>query len=141
MSRESDLKRFLPDQYYENIEVAEKTLNFLMSQYPSSTRIDKAYVLGVVDKASERLIGHVGLSPVKSGIEVGYAIRDSHKNEGLATESVRLLLNIARKKFHLSQVFGIVNKKNIPSIKVLEKCGFILSQSNDNSLVYIATIL
>ncbi len=136
MSKEKDLMRFLPDQHYETKERAGQVIDFLISQYESKDIIDKAYVLGVIEKATEKIIGHVGLSPVKFGIEIGYAIRDSHKHQGFATDAVRSMLAIAKQQFNLKEVLGIVDIANTVSIKVLKKSGFKLIDSGAKKLTF-----
>ena len=138
MSHEEDYRKFLPDQYYPEIETAEKTLDFLISQYSETNKLANAFVLGIQEVSTGLLIGHVGLSPINSGIEVGYAVRDSHKNQAYATESVSLMLDIAFNDFMIQEVYGVVEQENKASVAVLEKCGFHLHGEKEKSLVYIA---
>lgn len=45
------------------------------------------YVLGIEDKETGALIGHVGLSPARGSVEIGYAIEQRLQGKGLATAS------------------------------------------------------
>ena len=74
-SQEESLKQWLPDQVYSNIDEAKETLEFMISKYPHK---ELPFVLAVVEKESNELVGHVGLSRIKQGIEIGYAIGKQH---------------------------------------------------------------
>ena len=47
-----------------------------------------AFVFGVEEKATGRLIGHVGLSPFFDAAEVGFGIATSEQKKGYATKGV-----------------------------------------------------
>jgi len=137
MSQENSLARFLPDQVYQNQEEAAKVLEFLISTY--SERVnqeDKPFVLGVILKNSNELIGHIGVSTVEAGIEIGYAIEVKHQGLGYAKIAVSKMLQILGVATDIKEVYGIVDPQNIPSIKVLEKCGFAQIGSKQKKLVY-----
>lgn len=56
--------------------------------------------------------------------EIGYRIAESHTGNGLATDAVRFLIELARGAWQLEQLLACVAHKNTVSIRVLEKCGF-----------------
>lgn len=93
-----------------------RAVAYLMAQYDTPSRID---VLGVC--LGDELIGHVGLSPLGDGIEIGYAIDDAHLGKGYATEAVRAMLARAS-----GVIDAIVATDNAGSCRVLEKAGFAL---------------
>src|ERR1044072_2897088 len=89
MSREDGLRRWIPDQVYRDELHAEDVLRALMvhtSNVPDP-RV-RPYVLGIEETASGVLIGHVGLSPARGSVEVGYAIEERVHGQGFATEAV-----------------------------------------------------
>ena len=74
-SQEDSLKQWLPDQVYSDIYEAKETLEFLISKYPHK---ELPFVLAIIEKEPDELVGHVGLSRIKQGIEIGYAIGKQH---------------------------------------------------------------
>lgn len=89
-SREKSMKDWIPDQVYDDIEEAKEVLDFLMSKYSNDLdNVSYPYVLALVLKDTNELIGHVGLSHIPEGIEIGYAIGEDYQKKGYATEAVQ----------------------------------------------------
>ncbi len=82
------------------------------------------------------LIGHVGLSQIEQGIEIGYAIEQKHQGRGYAREAVSLMVQFVETNTRLPEIFGIVDPANKASISVLEKCGFTREEDFHCKLVY-----
>ena len=120
-SQEESLKKWLPDQVYADLDEAKETLEFLISKYRNK---EFPLVMAVVKKASNELIGHVGLSEIKQGIEIGYAIGENYQNKGYASEAVNAYITWAKKEFSLEKIYGVVKCENYGSCRVLEKSQF-----------------
>lgn len=132
MSREAGMQQWIPDQVYEDEKESAEVIEFLRAQYKDPPAPQEApFVLGVELKSSEELIGHVGLSPAGSGIEIGYAIEEKHQGKGYATEAVRALSDWAVKGLEIPKVLGIVDRDNGGSCKVLERSGFELVEEDE----------
>ena len=127
LSVEDAYRRWLPDQVYTDKEQAREALDFLMSKYDGR---EFPYVLAVVEKSSGDLIGHVGLSRIPEGVEIGYAIGYEHQGRGYATEAVAAFSDWAKKEFSVQELFGVVRTDNTASRKVLEKAGFATPDHN-----------
>lgn len=121
LSRESSMKKWLPDQVYKDEKEAYDVLNFLISKCKSNSF---PFVMAVVQKSSGKVIGHVGLSEISQGLEIGYAIGEKYQNRGYASETVESWSKYVKNKFSIEKLYGVVNHKNIPSCGVLEKAGF-----------------
>lgn len=121
LSQEETLMKYMPDQVYKDMNEAKETIDLLMSKY-----VDQSLplVMAVCKKETGELIGHVGISELKQGIEVGYAIAMSEQGNGYATEAVKAYTRWVKKELEIKQVLGVVDVRNIPSGKVLEKVGF-----------------
>jgi ribosomal-protein-alanine N-acetyltransferase len=73
------------------------------------------------------IIGRPNLKDIdqRAGIaEIGYRIAESHAGNGLATDAVRFLIELARREWQLKQLCAYVAHQNTASIRVLEKCSF-----------------
>ena len=145
MSAEHGMRRWIPDQVYRDEQHAEQVVRALVAytSLPPDPR-ERPYVLGIEHTPTRALIGHVGLSPARGSVEIGYAIEQQHQGEGLATEAVAAMSGWALDQLQLPEVLGIVAIDNAPSRRVLEKAHFThLAESVDgrgnNVLVYRRT--
>ncbi len=68
----------------------------------------------------------MGLSPLRGGVEVGYAMESSRCGMGPATEAVTAVTDWALIRFHLEGIPEIVHEDNPGSFRVPEKSGFAL---------------
>lgn len=132
LSQEQSMRDFLPDQVYETIDKAEETLDFLMSKYSNDlSKIGYPYVLALALKDTDELIGHVGLSKIQEGVEIGYAIAESYQRKGFATEAVTAFTDWAKTILSLDAIYAVVKSKNIGSCRILEKTGFEFIKEED----------
>jgi [ribosomal protein S5]-alanine N-acetyltransferase len=127
MGAEPGMRRWIPDQVYRDQPHAEQVVRALMAHTanPPHPRVHP-YVLGLEYQGV--LIGHVGLSPARGSVEIGYAIEEQLHGHGLATEAVTAVADWALAQLSLPEVLGIVAADNVPSCRVLEKAGFVLDR-------------
>jgi len=125
MSQEAAMKAFLPDQVYESKEQTKEIIEFLMSKYGHQSIVDQLpYVLGIELKENNELIGHVGLSRIDKGIEIGYAIEEKYQGHNYATDAVKAMTNLALSNPQVNEIWAVVDLKNMASIRVLEKSDY-----------------
>ncbi len=126
MSGEGGMRRWIPDQVYRSEDHAAQVVRALMA-FTESGPDPRAnpYVLGIEHKETGSLIGHIGLSPARGSVEIGYAIEQRLQRNGLATEAVTVVSGWALAELGLPEVLGIVAADNAPSCRVLEKAGFL----------------
>jgi ribosomal-protein-alanine N-acetyltransferase len=128
MSQETSLRTWLPDQVYASEARAREVLAHLIDKCRDpGTPVLAPYVLGVYLRSSMALIGHVGLSPLGAGVEVGYAIEEKQQGRGFGSEAVGIMVDWALRRFDLPRVLGIVAEANLASYRVLENAGFVLA--------------
>ena len=121
-SIDEDNKRFVPDEVWETAEEAEETLRFLISQYGS---FEGPLVYPIIVKETKANIGYVQLCPIDDDKwEVGYHIAKQYTGNGYAAEAVMAFLPFIAEKKSLSEIYGICQKENVASVRVMEKCGF-----------------
>ncbi|MEW6709991.1 MAG: GNAT family protein [Candidatus Riflebacteria bacterium] len=128
MSIEPGMKQWIPDQVYADLEKAGQVLEFLIGHLEKSTRPDAGpVVLGVCLAESGELIGHVGLSPIAAGVEIGYAIEEARQGRGYAVEAIKLMCRWAFEHFGLNEIKAVVAAENARSCRALEKAGFVFN--------------
>lgn len=121
-SLDEDTRAFVPDEVFETLEDARKTLEFLISRYRCS---DGPLVYALVTKDTGKNIGYVQLVPIGDGKwEIGYHVAKAYTGQGYATEAVTAFLPVMAKKVGVSEIYGIRLLENAASGRVLEKCGF-----------------
>lgn len=121
-SQEEIAKKELPDEVLENIEKATEEIKIFNEKYPH----DYPLVYAIESKQAGCMIGHICLSPIPEGIEVGYAIAANYQGNGYATEIVRPFVEWGKNHQKLQKVYAIVKASNIASLKTIEKSGFTL---------------
>jgi len=85
--------------------------------------------LSVVERASGRLVGDVGLSPADGEpgvIKIGYTIDPEFQGRGYATEAIAALVAYALDALGAEVVRAYASAENTPSIRVAEKVGLRL---------------
>ena len=137
LSLEEGIRRWIPDQVYRDVDEAEHVIRALMAHTanPPQPHVHP-YVLAVEHRETGDLIGHVGLSPARGSVEIGYAIADRLQGQGLATEVVSAAAGWGVDELALAEVLGVVAAANLPSRRVLEKAGFVLAADEGERVVY-----
>lgn len=82
--------------------------------------------LGAAGPMATGIIGYKGPPSEDGSVEVGYSVLPAHQRLGLATEGVAALVERAFDDPAISRVTGETLPALLPSIRVLEKCGFRL---------------
>jgi RimJ/RimL family protein N-acetyltransferase len=121
-SLDEDNRRFVPDEVFETVEDASKTVSALISFY---ARDDAPLVYPIFLNDGQH-IGHVQAVPIGNVWEVGYHVTKPFAGNGYATEAVGAFLQPIMRRLGITQIYGICRADNIASRRVLEKCKFTL---------------
>src|SRR5881394_3988667 len=82
MSQEDCARQWLPSQIYRDERHAGTAIEYLIGQFNlNASPTTNAFVFGVEEKATGRLIGHFGLSPLFDTVEVGFGIATSEQRK------------------------------------------------------------
>ena len=136
LSREEGIRRWIPDQVYRDEAHAEEVLRALWTWTAAAPApAQTPYVLGIEHDGV--LVGHVGLSPCRGSVEIGYAIESRLQGRGMATEVVTAMTAWALRDLDLPEVLGVVGVDNTPSRRVLEKAGFVADPSASTSTILV----
>ena len=130
----------------------EDALNFIKFSY-DNFKSHKAITFGIEYKnileSKLLLVGNIGIKDidyVNKKVKIGYWIGKQYQGKGIATECINLVVNYVFDILNLEEISAYVFPDNRPSIRVLEKNGFIetrmvneyhsLSNRYRNSLIY-----
>jgi RimJ/RimL family protein N-acetyltransferase len=140
MSVEEGMRRWIPDQVYRDERHAEEVARALIALTEREPEpAARPYVLGVERHETGALIGHVGLSPARGSVEIGYAIEQRLHGQGFASEAVKAMADWALAELGLPEVLGVVAADNASSCRVLEKAGFARIAEETARLIYRRT--
>jgi RimJ/RimL family protein N-acetyltransferase len=107
----------------------------------ASTELFKEKAVGLYLVYQEgSIVGYAGFSKAHEGIgniEVLFAFPKEHSGKGLATEVCSALLEASSSYLQNSRVVAVAHPENIASVKVLKKCGFVPTESNDGDLSHL----
>lgn len=87
------------------------------------------WTVGIFDRFSGRYLGGSGLHRIRwesRTFEIGYFIRVSEEGKGYITETVRLLTRLAFDRLRANRVEIYIDPRNVRSIRVPERLGFVL---------------
>lgn len=121
LSQEPTLAQWIPDQVYDSLEETEKVLDFLIKK---SYHASFPLVMAIVLRDTQEVIGHVGLSEIDQGIEIGYGIGMAYQKKGYGKEAVKAYTYVMMERMAIEKVYGIVHSENIGSCKLLESIGY-----------------
>ena len=135
-SQEESRKKGIPNEVYADMQTSKENVEFILSTYEKS---DFPYVYIVVLKNTDEYIGHVSLSEIPEGIEIGYAICEKYQGNGYATEIVKAYVAWGKKELGLEKIYGVIYSDNSASKKVLENAGFAFVKNDleRNYCIYI----
>lgn len=118
--------RYIPEETPTRDDL-ERVIIWSMEQNKKNTK-EKIYKfnLSIIHKADQRVIGFCGLGPddLHMGeIEIYYGISSLYRKQGLTYEATKAILQFGFKTIGLPKIIALVDKRNEPSIKLVEKLG------------------
>lgn len=109
-----------------SLEDTQKQIQDILDDQKKEKRI--AYSWAIKLKKSNQFIGDIGLNigteKYKKG-EIYYGLRPDHWGKGFATEANKVVLGFCFKTLKLHRIEAGVDTRNIKSIALLERLGFI----------------
>ena len=88
-------------------------------------------LLAMAAVVDNRIAGHIGSWTQDGQRQVGYWIGKDYWGRGIATQVVSMFLRVVTDR----PIHAYVAKHNVASIRVLEKCGFLLHADFTSALV------
>ncbi len=97
----------------------------------------------IVLKTEKTIIGSADFKgpPNESGVvEIGYGTNEAYRNQGYTSEAIRSMCNWAFEQPGIKEIHAETEKENIPSHRVLQKCGFEVFNETQDCLWWKLTI-
>jgi len=87
--------------------------------------------------ANNQIVGIINLTKPKNlSSEIGYFVGKDYQGKGIATESVKQMVQFGFSKLKLNKIYAYCNPKSIASQKVLLKNGFIKKKNTKDKRFY-----
>lgn len=125
LNGEVSTRRWLPSHVYATQEAAAAAIGFLMSCYaePGDPRL-APYVLAIEHGDEGKLLGHVGFSPFDGEVEISYAIAESARGRGHATEALVHACDWLAGAYGVTSVLAVTASENLASRRTLDRASF-----------------
>ncbi|MBN9382831.1 MAG: GNAT family N-acetyltransferase [Chitinophagaceae bacterium] len=126
LSREEDTFKYLRFLRVMNAEEYTKYLHTKLEQI----RTGAGYHWAVRLKTNNEFIGAVNLNPIKgtTRMQVGAQLKRDYWGQGFASELMQKLVEVGIQQLHLPAVYGVFEKENHASRRLLEKLGFVFEE-------------
>jgi RimJ/RimL family protein N-acetyltransferase len=125
LNAEASTRRWLPSHVYASVDDAVAALRFLIACYcaPGDPRRGP-YVLAIDHAGTDRLLGHVGFSPLGDEVEVSYAIAEAARGKGYAAEALVHACSWIACAFAIPHVLAVTATDNLASRRALARASF-----------------
>ena len=124
IANQPHILRRMPD-WQSSLEDTRQLITYLIPRYAEANRDTARVVFAVM--LGGVMIGIVGIGNKEEAgneIELAYFISEAYASKGYATEAARAASRWALETLQMDYLIAIVEPDNIPSQRVLEKCGF-----------------
>jgi len=116
--------QYMDKPLHKSVEDAEMMIGGIRKSFEEKRGVSWA----IIERETNRLIGNFGfwkLEYAHCGAEIGYALTREFVGKGLMSETLHNMINFGFKNLQVHRIEANINPKNISSIKLLEKVGFI----------------
>lgn len=113
--------------YSEPTYCTKKEVKGILDKYLSSYDKEDYYRWAIILKETNECIGQIAYFLVDNKnhfAEIEYCIGSAFQRKGLATEATKAIIGFGFKKINLHKVQICHKSINVPSKRVIEKCGF-----------------
>ncbi|KZX62696.1 acetyltransferase [Vibrio sp. HI00D65] len=86
----------------------------------------------IIHNQTREYLGHVFISSEEGKHELGFILDKEYWNQGFASEVLKPFFNLVCFEERLTNVFATVNVGHNPSIKLLEKLGFVFKETKQD---------
>jgi RimJ/RimL family protein N-acetyltransferase len=109
---------------------------------PEKNHIDKEFLFYtiwlIIRKLDNMVLGSFCFhgEPVNGRVEIGYGLYEENKGSGYMTEAIGQIVEWAKKRNDIQNIFAETEMQNISSQRVLQKNGFSEITKDENSILW-----
>lgn len=98
------------------------------------------YTMWLILRKEDRVvIGGIcfhGSPDVSGEVEIGYGLESQFQKKGYMKETILAMLDWLRERDDVKSVIAETDPANIPSVSLLENCGFSFYENKDENVIY-----
>ena len=121
--RDPEIRRYFPEGTL-TYEETKLELDWFHNGHPEHPELG---LWATIYKATNQFIGRCGLLPWvidhRPEVEVAYLLAKEYWGQGLGTEAAQGILDYGFERLHLSRLICLIDRDNLPSIRVATKIG------------------
>lgn len=121
--RDPEIRRYFPEGTL-TYEETKLELEWFHNGHPEHPELG---LWATIYKATNQFIGRCGLLPWvidhRPEVEVAYLLAKEYWGQGLGTEAAQGILDYGFERLHLSRLICLIDRDNLPSIRVATKIG------------------
>ena len=113
----------------------EEAITYLEKMQQGVTKGE--WIIWGIHFEEEGFVGSIclwNLSEEKSTADIGYELLPAFQGRGIMSEAIPLVIQYGFQEMNLSRIDAEVHPQNIPSISLLDKYGFAVSEERPHSL-------
>ena len=130
---DADTRRYLPDLC--DIVQTNDGIKQMLKSFRTYLSKNEGVLWGI--RKHDTLIGFVATMDLSTNPTIFFAIHPKYRNQGYMQESVRLATQYICDAKLTNELHTEVDVNNIASQKVLERCGYRISEVNDTTIKYV----
>ncbi len=114
--------------YSEPVYSTKQEVREILVKYINSYKKDEYYRWAIILKETNECIGQIAYFLIDNNNhfgEIEYCVGKKFQNKGLATEATKAVIQYGFNKINLHKVQICHKSINVPSRKVIEKCGLV----------------
>lgn len=118
------LMHFVPRPLAQNVDDAVTLINLITE----NTEKNEAINFAVTITGEDKLIGMCGYHRIQKEhfrAEIGYMLHHDYHGKKVMEEAVNRIVRFGFEDMKLHSIEAVISPENIPSIKLIEKCGFV----------------
>ena len=113
--------------YSEPVYTTKDEVNELLNKYISAYSQNDTYRWAIIERKSNKCIGQIAFFLVDTKnhfAEIEYCIGPDYQKKGYMTEALKEIIKYGFDKIKLHKIQISTKENNMPSKRVIEKCGF-----------------
>ena len=122
------------DDWEMSLEQVENLIRYFIRGYEKKDPEKIPYIIGIWHKETKRFIGICGFGPkdeLGGETEIAYFLDEAYSNKGYMSQFVKKALDFYFNMTNKPYISALVDDRNIPSKKLLDKMGFVFHEVHD----------
>ncbi len=131
LANNNNIAQFMADVFPHPYSI-ENAKTFIA--FATSNTTSKIFAIIVDGKPAGSIGLHLQTDVLKKNAEIGYWLGEDYWSKGIITKAISQMIDYGFKHMDIVRIFARIYGTNIPSQKVVEKCGFKLEAKFEKTI-------